>query len=336
MTAVDAAARTVRIDAAPYVLTYDTLVYALGSTADTTTVPGAATHASTVATHQDAVLLRARAQEARGALAVVGGGLTGIEAAAELAEARPGRTVHLVTQGEIGPGLSERGRRYLRGALRRHGVTLHEHTRVGEVTAHGLALADGGGVAADAVVWAAGFRVPDLAREAGLAVDDRGLITVGPDLRSLSHPEVFAAGDAVAAYGPDGSASRMSCQTGLPMGARAARNVAAALTGRTPNRSDSATSARTSASAATTASPSSPAPTTARCPPSSPAAPRPASRRPSRGGRYWPCAGEAGRRTRRGRRDGPGAPAPATFRGGGRRPFDMALGADGPRCGVLH
>ncbi|GCD34729.1 oxidoreductase [Streptomyces chrestomyceticus JCM 4735] len=234
VTAVDAAARTVRIDAAPHVLTYDTLVYALGSTADTTAVPGAATYASAVATHQDAVLLHARTQHTRGPLAVVGGGLTGIEAATELAEARPGRTVHLVTQGEAGPGLSERGRRYLRGALRRHGVTLHEHTRVGEVTTVGLVLADGGGIPADAVVWAAGFRVPELARESGLAVDGRGLITVGPDLRSLSHPEVFAAGDAVAAYGPDGSASRMSCQTGLPMGSRVARNVAATLTGRTP------------------------------------------------------------------------------------------------------
>ncbi|OKI09236.1 oxidoreductase [Streptomyces sp. CB02923] len=232
VTAVDAAARTVRIDAAPYELAYDTLVYALGSTADTTAVPGAAAYASAVATHQDAVRLRARTRDARFALAVAGGGLTGIEAAAELACAHPGLKIHLVTQGDVGPGLSERGRRYLRGALNRHGVTLREHTRVREVAAHGLVLADGGEIPADEVVWTAGFRVPALAREAGFAVDDRGLIAVDPALRSLSHPEVFAAGDAVAAYGPDGTASRMSCQTGLPMGAHVARGVAASLTGR--------------------------------------------------------------------------------------------------------
>ncbi|MFE7118738.1 oxidoreductase, partial [Streptomyces sp. NPDC057654] len=33
---------------------------------------------------------------------------------------------------------------------------------------------------------------------------------------------------------PGGAASRMSCQTGLPMGAYAARSVVASLTGRTP------------------------------------------------------------------------------------------------------
>ncbi|MEN2422026.1 FAD-dependent oxidoreductase [Streptomyces rimosus] len=233
VTAVDAAARAVRIDSAPYTIAYDTLVYALGSGADTAAVPGAATHAYAVATYPDAVRLRARLADGREPVAVAGAGLTGIEVATELAEAHPGRAVHLVTDGELGAGFSERGRRHLRGALHRRGITLREHTRVREVAAHGLVLADGGEVPAGTVVWAAGFRVPDLAREAGLAVDARGLITVDPTLRSLSHPEVFAAGDAVAAYGPDGTASRMSCQTGLPMGGYVAKSVAAALTGTT-------------------------------------------------------------------------------------------------------
>ncbi|MFF4695144.1 NAD(P)/FAD-dependent oxidoreductase [Streptomyces chattanoogensis] len=234
VTAIDAAARTVRLDSAPYSLAYDTLVYALGSAAATAAVPGAAAHASAVATYEDAVRLRERTRDAQGSLVVAGAGLTGIEAATELAEAHPGLTVQLVTDGELGAGLSERGRRYLRAALDRHGVALREHTRVSEVAAHGLVLADGGEIPADAVVWTAGFRVPGLAREAGFAVDARGLLAVDPTLRSLSHPEVFGAGDAVAAYGPDGAASRMSCQTGLPMGAYVAGSVAASLTGRTP------------------------------------------------------------------------------------------------------
>ncbi|MEV0262404.1 FAD-dependent oxidoreductase [Streptomyces sp. NPDC050617] len=233
-TSVDAVARTVRLDSAPYALGYDTLVYALGSAADTAAVPGAAAHASAVATYRDAVRLRERTACAHGSLAVVGAGLTGIEAAAELAETHPGLTVRLVTAGELGAGLSERGRGYLRRALDRHGVALREHARVCEVAAHGLVLADGDEIPADTVLWAAGFRVPGLARDAGFAVDDRGLLSVDSTLRSTSHPEVFAAGDAAAAYGPDGAASRMSCQTGLPMGAYVARSVAASLTGRTP------------------------------------------------------------------------------------------------------
>ncbi|WP_052847600.1 NAD(P)/FAD-dependent oxidoreductase [Streptomyces avicenniae] len=232
--AIDAEARTVLVDSAPDPLRYDTLVYALGSGADTAAVPGAAAHTSAVATHRDAVRLHERARGARGPLAVVGAGLTGIETAAELAETYPALDVRLVTAGELGAGLSPRGRRYLRAALERHGVALREHARVAEVAEHGLVLADGGEVPAELVVWTAGFRVSELAREAGLAVDARGLITVDPTLRSVSHPEVFAAGDAAAAHGPGGAASRMSCQTGLPMGAYVAGSVAASLTGRTP------------------------------------------------------------------------------------------------------
>ncbi|MET9516976.1 FAD-dependent oxidoreductase [Streptomyces sp. NPDC002994] len=234
VTGIDADTRTVRVDSAPYAIGYDTLVYALGSAADTTAVPGAAEHATAVATYEDAVRLRERTAGAQGSLAVAGAGLTGIEAATELAETYPGLTVRLVTGGELGPGLSERGRRYLRRALELRGVELREYARVHEVAAHGLVLADGGEIPADAVVWAAGFRVPDLAREAGFAVDARGLIKVDGTLRSVSHPEVFAAGDAAAAYDPGGSASRMSCQTGLPMGMYVAGSATAALTGRTP------------------------------------------------------------------------------------------------------
>ncbi|MBA0051655.1 oxidoreductase [Streptomyces sp. AJS327] len=233
VTAVDAAARTVRLDSAPHVIPYDTLVYALGSEADTT-VPGAATHASTVATHRDAVRLRERTAAARGSLVVAGAGLTGIETATELAEAHPGLHVRLVTAGALGAGLAERGRRYLRDALRRHGVAPREHSPVAEVTPDGLLLACGDEIPAGTVVWTAGFRAPDLARAAGFAVDVHGRLAVDATLRSLSHPEVFAAGDAAAATGPDGAPCRMSCQTGLPMGAYVARAVAATVTGRVP------------------------------------------------------------------------------------------------------
>ncbi|MET9533507.1 MULTISPECIES: FAD-dependent oxidoreductase [unclassified Streptomyces] len=234
VTAVDADARTVRLDSAPDTLGYDTLVYALGSGADTAAVPGAAAHASAVATYDDAVRLRGRLARGTGPLAVAGAGLTGIETAAELAESCPGFGIRLVTAGALGAGLSARAARHLRRAMALRGITVHEHSRIAEVTAEGLGLADGTGIAAATVVWTAGFRVPELARDAGLAVDGRGLIRVDGALRSTSHPEVFAAGDAAAAHGPDGSASRMSCQTGIPMGMRVADSVAAAVGGRTP------------------------------------------------------------------------------------------------------
>lgn len=236
VTGIDTGTRTVRLDAPPHTLDYDTLVYALGSRADTDTVPGVAEHALALATAQDAVRLRDRLSStpANGPLAVVGGGLTGIETAAELAEAHPGRSVQLLTGAELGPSLSRRGRRYLHRGFDRRGVTVRENAPVARVQAGGLVLADGQEVAADTVVWAAGFRVPPLARDAGFAVDAHGRMAVDDKLRSLSHSEVYAVGDAAAAQGPGAKDSRMSCQTALPMGLQAADGIVALLTGRDP------------------------------------------------------------------------------------------------------
>ena len=56
MTSIDADAQTVRIDD-EYELRYDTLVYALGSVADTETVPGVDEFAYTLNSAHDAAAL---------------------------------------------------------------------------------------------------------------------------------------------------------------------------------------------------------------------------------------------------------------------------------------
>jgi len=231
VTGIDLAGQVVHV--AGRDLRFDTLIYALGSEADLAAVPGAAEHASTVATYEAASALRARlsALPREGVVAVVGGGLTGIETAAELAG---GRRVELLTAGTLAAGVSAGGRDHLRRGLHRLGVTVREQTRVAKVTPDGVVLADGSVVAADETVWTAGFRAPALAARAGLAVDAQGRVLTDAVLRSTSHPHVYAAGDAAAALVPDGRVSRMSCQTGLPMGAQVADIVAGELTGRSP------------------------------------------------------------------------------------------------------
>ena len=230
---IDAATRTVQLAEAPQPMRYDLLVYALGSQAEPDAVPGVGAHAYTVATVEGARRLRARLAGS-GTVAVVGGGLTGIETAAELAESRPDLKVRLVTKGVLGSGLSGRGREYLRRAFTRLGVEVTENATVTEVDAHGLLVADGGHLGADTVVWATGFRVPPLAREAGFAVDDRGRMIVDETMRSVSHPEVHAVGDAAAPRTTSGQELRMACATGLPSAQAAVRAMSDRLTGKAP------------------------------------------------------------------------------------------------------
>lgn len=214
-TALDTERRTVLTDGGEE-LGYDRLVYALGSR-----TPGPDGHDGRVFTSETATHLHMRLQDGPGRVVVVGGGATGIETATELG-GLTGWEVELVTAGRVGPSLSPKGRAHVREVLRTLGVTLREGPAV--------TPAD---LDADVVVWNASLRPStELATAAGLTVGTDGRITVDACLRSVSHPDVYAAGDAAGAWTPDAGALRMACATALPVGARAGRNAAADLTGR--------------------------------------------------------------------------------------------------------
>lgn len=212
-------------------LAYDRLIYALGSYVDLDAVPGAAEHAYTVATAEEAARLRARIADG-GVVTVVGGGLTGLEAASELAEQCPSVKVRLLTAGALGERLSEKGRAHLRRAFDRLGVEVREHAPVTSVRADGVVLSDGAHVPSDVVVWTAGFSVPDLAASSGLAVDAHGRLVVDDSGRSVSHQDVYGVGDAAAMRLPGGQELRMACATGLPVAQQVVRAMLAHRSGK--------------------------------------------------------------------------------------------------------
>ncbi|WP_055591066.1 NAD(P)/FAD-dependent oxidoreductase [Streptacidiphilus griseoplanus] len=235
VTGVDVDRRTVRVTAAHGTeeLAYDSLVYALGSGWNDQGVPGTAEHAHEIAGRPGALRLRERLArlDAGQPVVVVGGGLTGLEAAAEIAEARPDLEVALAARGALGEWLSPRGRRHLRKVFDTLGVAVHEHTAVSRVEADRVATADGGVIEAAVTVWTTGFAVHPLAAATALEVTGTGRIVVDRTMRSLSHPEVYAIGDAAMVQGPGDKPLRMSCASGVPTAWQAADALAARLTG---------------------------------------------------------------------------------------------------------
>ncbi|MFE6679134.1 NAD(P)/FAD-dependent oxidoreductase [Streptomyces sp. NPDC057729] len=233
VTAMDADARTVRIDD-DRVLHYDTLVYALGGAADTSTVPGAEDYAYTLSSAQDAELLAARlGRLGSGTVVVAGSGLTGIESAAEIAEQRPELNVVLLGRAEPGAAMNPKAKAYVRAALDRLGVQVRAGAEVVKVLPDAVELAGGESIAADAVLWTSGTRVSPLAAAAGLTVDERGRIVTDAALRSVSHADVYAVGDAAAirqGYG----VMHGTCQGGMPTGVHAALSIDRVLKGKQP------------------------------------------------------------------------------------------------------
>ncbi|MFK4043206.1 NAD(P)/FAD-dependent oxidoreductase [Nonomuraea wenchangensis] len=229
-TRIDGAARAVRL-ASGRTLDYDHVIYAVGSTGGVPSVPGAAEFAFDLAELESARRLRARLEELPldAPVTVVGGGLTGVETAAELAER--GRRVTLVCGRSLAPYLSAGGRRYVARWLARHGVAVLGNAAVSEVRPDAVVLADGGVRASALTIWTAGFGVPGLAAASGLRTDALGRLLTDETLTSLDDDRIVAAGDSAA---PSGRPLRMSGYAAGPLGAQAADTVLSRIAGTEP------------------------------------------------------------------------------------------------------
>ena len=173
-------------------LDYDTLSLDTGGVIDRDAIPGAREHAIFVRPIEHFVRLVddlfARTAPGAPSVVAIGGGAGGVELAMALQHRLDGRArVSLVTGGPpplaaYPPPVQSRGRRALRRC-----------TRID--AGHGLLREHGGRLACDAAVVAIGSGLPDWLRTSGLALGDDGAVATGPTLQSLSHPQVFAAGD---------------------------------------------------------------------------------------------------------------------------------------------
>ncbi len=202
VTRIDRPARTVTADDGS-VTPYDVLVLATGSTALVPPVQGIAgpdgrllEGVHVFRTLDDCEAITAAAGRAR-RVAVVGGGLLGLEAARGLLSS--GLEVHVVHGAThlMETQLDAAGGAVLRRAVEALGVTVHLGSFAAGVSGGrrvtGVRLADGRHVEADLVVLACGIRPQvDLARGAGLALDHAVLVD---DQLRTDDPDVFALGE---------------------------------------------------------------------------------------------------------------------------------------------
>src|SRR5947207_3446820 len=221
-------------------LAYDYLVYALGSMTDRQSVPGVAQYAYSLSAGgplgASALRETLPSIQARGGQVVVcGGGATGIETAAQVASVYPQIKVSLVTQGSLALYWNKSVADAIRRRLVSLGIEIVDQSKVRAVRAQSVVLEGGRELECSLCIWAAGFMVQPLAREAGLAVNERDQILVDPFLRSVSHPQIYAIGDAASPVEDPGVPHvRMSAYTASIMGAHAADCLRAILSGKTP------------------------------------------------------------------------------------------------------
>ncbi len=236
---------------------WDTLVIAVGSVTNWFGVPGAERHARPFKTLVDATTLRARvvelfemAEQARSdeqrrrllSFVVVGGGVTGVEVAAELIEMARETLIprypslspsHVnVTVVEGGDRLVSAARpahsRYVERFLGQRGVRCLLGAAVREVQSHAVLLADGHRLDAFTILWTAGVTPPSIVQELPVQHHRDGRVLVDEYLRALRPDgtpleDVHVIGDCAASPRGDGTMQPQLSQTAIAMGAHVGR-----------------------------------------------------------------------------------------------------------------
>lgn len=211
---IDPVARRVRLEDGG-VLDYDLLSINSGATPETESIPGALEYGVPVkpltrfVRAWTAIEAAARAGNPLTA-AVVGAGAGGVELVlamhqrfSRMAEdGRPRATLHLLTDAAtILPDHSPAVRHKLDRILSARGIQVHTRSRATALEGAMLHRENGAPLRVEHVLITTGVRGPRWLAGTGLKIDARGFILIDAALRSLSHPEVFAAGDVASLEG---------------------------------------------------------------------------------------------------------------------------------------
>lgn len=233
---------------------YDYLILAAGSTTQFFGIPGAAAHAYSLKTMDEAVYLRnhilscfERAAstdddaERRRLLTfvVVGGGATGVEYAGALAELIYGPVKKDFPEIDIDQvsillaeasdqllnAMPENSSLYAAEQLQKMGVELLLNTPVTAVSPTSLTFADGSARETETVVWVAGVGGESLPAASGLEVLGNGRVPVKPSLQVDHHDNIYVVGDLAAFADEDNNLLPMVAQVAMQQGHWAARNI---------------------------------------------------------------------------------------------------------------
>jgi len=179
-------------------------------------------------------------------IAIVGGGATGVELAAELVHSvsllniyglthltRERLKVSLVEAGpRLLPALPEGLAHRVKQKLESLGVNVITGNPAVKAGSDGLTLKDDAHIDANLMVWAAGIRAPDFLASLGLAHRKNNQLLVNDYLQSIDDPSVYALGDCAACAIDDDSFVPPRAQSAHQMAACLATNIQRELKGR--------------------------------------------------------------------------------------------------------
>ncbi|HVC79542.1 MAG TPA: NAD(P)/FAD-dependent oxidoreductase [Chloroflexota bacterium] len=241
------------------ILSYGTLVIALGSVTAYYGVPGLAEYALTLKSVEDAEEVNRavttaieqasresdpRARSRLLSILIGGAGLTGVELAGELAEVLPTiaqehgvnpsepRVTLIEATPTVLPSMPARLQSKAAAILSELGIRLVLGGKVVRADAEGIDLASGDRLVGGTLIWTGGIMAPPLLSEAGLPTVPNGHVLVGEYLQPAGYPNLYVVGDSARlAELEDDQVLPPTAQVALKQAEAAAYNIVAGWEG---------------------------------------------------------------------------------------------------------
>lgn len=191
-------------------LSYDWLVIALGCVDKYHNIPGAQEFSNSIQSLSSTRKTYQVVNDCRpfGQVSIVGGGLSGVEMAAELRESRPDLNIRILDRGpSILSPFPERLQAYVREWMLEHDIELRSHVSLARLEG-GLLYNQQEIIQTDVTIWTAGIQPSPIVQNLDLPKDAQGRLTIDAYHRIPSHPEVFVVGDCASLpFSPSGQAA---------------------------------------------------------------------------------------------------------------------------------
>lgn len=178
-------------------LDYEWLVIGLGCVDNYHGIPGAELYSNSIQTFSQTRAAYQRVNDVApyGQVTIVGGGLSGVEMAAELRESRKDLNIRILDRGpSILSAFPGKAQDFVRDWMLEHDIEMRSHVS--------LVRLDGGDlynqeeiIRTDVTVWTAGIQPSPIVQALDLEKDKQGRVVLNEYHQVPAHPEVFVVGD---------------------------------------------------------------------------------------------------------------------------------------------
>ncbi|CAM3047477.1 FAD-dependent oxidoreductase [Paenibacillus sediminis] len=178
-------------------LEYDQLAIALGCTDCYHNIPGADAYTASIQSFSSTRRTYQLLNDVKpyGHVNIVGGGLSGIEVAAELRESRPDLNINILDRGpHLLSSFPNNMSQYVEDWFREHDVNTLSNISVSRVE-QGAVYNRDEEIISDVTVWTAGIEPVKVVKDLNVPKDNKGRIVINEYHQIPEHPEVYVIGD---------------------------------------------------------------------------------------------------------------------------------------------